>query len=160
MFGDTGTTADDATNKLKLSDAFVFFGQFIDHDVGISPVGAFADGAQPLFSVSAELFSEQMPIKVPANDPVFTGPSRKEFLPFERTIFRKEGGIEVKPRQLLNSITSFLDLSQVIVERVFNLSNIAAEEICMPSLFNLCFQSSIRQPLFTLCVWLHSGVWK
>lgn len=81
--------------------------------MGISPVGAFADGVQPLFSVSNELFTEQLPIRVPANDPVFTGPNRKETLPFERTTHRRVGGIEVKPREILNSITSYLDLGQV-----------------------------------------------
>lgn len=111
--GAQGTTADDASNKLKLTDIFVFFGQFLDHDVGISPVGAFAEGRQPLFTVSNELFTERMPIPVPRDDPVFTGPNRKEFLPFERTVFQRIAGVDVTPRRPLNSITSFLDLGQV-----------------------------------------------
>lgn len=111
--GTQGTNADNPSNKLGLTDAFTFFGQFIDHDVGISPVGVFADGAQPLFSVSTELFTEQLPIKVPSNDPIFTGPNRKETLPFERTTHRRVGGAEVTPRQILNSLTSYLDLGQV-----------------------------------------------
>lgn len=98
---------------MRLTDIFVFFGQFIDHDVGISPIGAFAEGKQPLFSVSTALFTEIMPIVVPKNDPVFTGPNRKEALRFERTVHQRKGGVAVRPRKPLNSITSFLDLGQV-----------------------------------------------
>lgn len=92
---------------------FVFFGQFIDHDVGISPIATFAVDKQPLFTSSTALFTELFSIRIPQNDPVFTGPNRKEALTFERTVHERRGGEEVRPRKLLNSITSYLDLGQV-----------------------------------------------
>ncbi|GMH36482.1 hypothetical protein BSKO_04350 [Bryopsis sp. KO-2023] len=101
---------DDGKNKLHLTDSFVFFGQFIDHDVGISPVGAFSSSKQPLFSVSRSLFAEDLPISVPSDDPDFEAGT---LLPFERSVWRREGNTNVVPREILNSITAYLDLSQV-----------------------------------------------
>lgn len=104
------SSSDDGSNRLRLTDMVVYFGQFIDHDIGITPVGSFARRSQPLFSVSFEKFLDELPISVPSDDPDFT--SKKE-LPFERATFVRENNREVSPRELVNEITSYLDLSQV-----------------------------------------------
>lgn len=103
--GDAG-----ASNKRGATDLFVFFGQFIDHDIGISPIGAFATSDQPLFTASFEKFFDEVPIEIPSDDPDFTGKSE---LPFERAVFVRRDNQEVLPREIVNQITSFLDLSQV-----------------------------------------------
>ncbi|GMH34110.1 hypothetical protein BSKO_01944 [Bryopsis sp. KO-2023] len=100
----------EGSNRMKATDAFVFFGQFIDHDIGISPVGAFASKNQPLFSTSFEKFFDEVPIEIPSDDPDFTGKSE---LPFERAVFVRKDNQEVFPREIVNQITSYLDLSQV-----------------------------------------------
>ncbi|GMH42851.1 hypothetical protein BSKO_10770 [Bryopsis sp. KO-2023] len=102
---------DDGSNPLKLTDMFVIFGQFVDHDIGISPVGSFADRDQPLFSASFEKFLDEVPIEIPDGDPFFEGV--KEELPFERAVFVREDNQEVLPRKIVNQNTAFLDLSQV-----------------------------------------------
>lgn len=106
------SSADDGSNALGLTDMFVFFGQFIDHDIGISPVGSFARRQQPLFSVSFEKFLDELPIEIPSDDPDFTSKSE---LPFERAVYVRENNEEVTPREIVNEITSFFDLSQVII---------------------------------------------
>lgn len=50
------------------------------------------------------------PVEIPANDPDFSGKSE---LAFERAVFVRKDNQEVFPRQIVNQITSFLDLSQV-----------------------------------------------
>lgn len=87
---------------------FTTFGQFIDHDIGVSPVGAFSTDAQPLFTASFLKFRDERPIEVPDNDPVFT-----EDLEFERAVYSRVDNEEVLPRRILNALTSFLDMSQV-----------------------------------------------
>lgn len=108
-----GTDEDNGQNKLNIADIFVFFGQFIDHDVGITAVGTFAEGEQPLFSYGHAKFKERFDIIVPKNDPDFTGRYRKELLPFDRSIYVREDGYPSRPRIQPNAITSYLDLSQV-----------------------------------------------
>eukprot|EP00210_Caulerpa_lentillifera_P000920 g890.t1 len=108
-----GSDEDDGGNKLNIADIFVFFGQFIDHDVGITAVGTFTEGEQPLFSFGHAKFKERFDIVVPKNDPDFTGLYRKELLPFDRSIYVREDGRAVSPRMHPNSITSYLDLSQI-----------------------------------------------
>lgn len=102
---------DDGSNPLGLTDMFVIFGQFVDHDIGISPVGSFANSDQPLFTASFEKFLDEVPIEVPDGDPFFDGV--KEELPFERAVFVRRDNAEVLPRQIVNQNTAFLDLSQV-----------------------------------------------
>lgn len=104
------SSSDDGSNKLRLTDILVFFGQFIDHDIAVTPVGSFARRNQPLFSVSFEKFLDELPISIPSDDPDFTSKSE---LPFERAVFARENNQEVSPRELINELTAFLDLSQV-----------------------------------------------
>lgn len=95
---------------MGITDMMVFHSQFIDHDIGISPIGSFARSSQPLFSISFEEFLDEIPIEIPEDDPDFTD---KRELPFERAVFVRENNREVTPREIVNEITSFLDLSQV-----------------------------------------------
>lgn len=94
-------------------DAFVFFGQFIDHDLALSPIGVITKEEQPLFSFSKGLFHEQIPIEVPEDDPVFSGTHARKALEFERAVSARMNNEYVHPRQIMNSLTSFLDLGQV-----------------------------------------------
>jgi hypothetical protein len=74
----------------SLSDFGYVWGQFIDHDMDLTPGG----GAS-------------FPIPVPPGDPIGPNP-----LPFTRSQFDPNTGITT-PRQQINAITSYLDLSQV-----------------------------------------------
>jgi peroxidase len=77
-------------NKESLSAFAYAFGQFIDHDMDLTPDG----GAS-------------FPIAVAAGDPIGPNP-----LPFTRSQFDPNTGT-TNPRQQVNTVTSFLDLSQV-----------------------------------------------
>jgi hypothetical protein len=79
-------------NSRALSDFAYVWGQFIDHDMSLTPDG----GAS-------------FPIPVAAGDPIGPNP-----LPFTRSQFDpKTGTGPGNPRQQVNAVTSFLDLSQV-----------------------------------------------
>jgi peroxidase len=76
----------------SLSDFGYAFGQFMDHDMDLTPDG----GAS-------------FPIAVASGDPI--GPAA---LPFTRSQFDPSTGTSASnPRQQINAVTSFLDLSQV-----------------------------------------------
>jgi peroxidase len=77
-------------NQRSLSDFAYTFGQFMDHDLDLTPDG----GAS-------------MPIDVPAGDPMGPGP-----LPFSRSQFDPTTGT-TNARQQTTQVTAFLDLSQV-----------------------------------------------
>jgi hypothetical protein len=78
----------------SLSDFGYAWGQFIDHDMDLTPTAS----------------GESFPIQVPAGDPIGgAGP-----LPFTRSSFDPTTGTSTaSPRQQINTDTSFLDLSQV-----------------------------------------------
>jgi hypothetical protein len=83
----------------SLSDYGYVWGQFIDHDMDLTPGG----GAW-------------FPIDVPAGDPIGgAGP-----LPFTRSQFDPNTGTSTSnPRQQINAVTSYLDLSQVYGSTAF-----------------------------------------
>jgi hypothetical protein len=79
-------------DRRSLSDFGYAFGQFMDHDMDLTPDGG-----------------DSFPIAVAPGDPI--GP---EFLPFTRSQFDPSTGTDVaNPRQQINAVTSYLDLSQV-----------------------------------------------
>ena len=81
-------------NSFAASDLFTFFGQFIDHDIDLTPEGT----------------SEKIVIGVPDNDPVFDPDGELEIDRSKVATGTGENGI---PRQHVNAITSFADASNV-----------------------------------------------
>jgi len=80
-------------NTRGVSDLLWQWGQFIDHDLSLTP----ADAGEPL------------PISVPAGDSHFSSP-----IPFSRSIFDPATGTGTdNPRQQVNVLTAFLDASNV-----------------------------------------------
>lgn len=84
------------SNDRGMSDFVYVFGQFLDHDIGLSTTG-----------------SESFPVPVPAGDTSFdprgTGTAT---IPLNRSAFNPASGSS-SPRQQLNAITAFVDGSQV-----------------------------------------------
>jgi hypothetical protein len=79
-------------DQQSLSDFVYAFGQFMDHDMDLTPDG----GAS-------------LPIPVAAGDPLGPNP-----LPFTRSQYDSSTGTSTSnPRQQVNAVTSYLDLSQV-----------------------------------------------
>lgn len=85
-------------DPLSLSDFCWVWGQFIDHDIGITP-----DGHEPAF------------ISVPAGDPHFDPAGTGQvFIPMMRNRYDPNTGTAVdNPRQHPNMITSFIDGSAI-----------------------------------------------
>lgn len=87
-------------NLLNTSDYIWQWGQFLDHDID------FTNGANPI---------EEADIEVPAGDPFFdpfdTG---TEVITFDRSVFDTSTGTGIdNPRQQLNTITTWIDASNV-----------------------------------------------
>lgn len=95
-------------NKNGLTDMFWSFGQFVDHDVGLTPVSQLSESTQPGFSTVATeaVDKDQLPIPVPDDDPYF---ETNKTLEFERSIISKRGDAQSH----INQHSTFLDLSQV-----------------------------------------------
>jgi len=82
-----------ALNAKRLTDMFWQWGQFVDHDIDLT----LTNHAEPL------------PIPLPANEPLFSSP-----IPFSRSVFDPSTGNDASnPRQQVNSITAFIDGSNV-----------------------------------------------
>ena len=83
-------------NERGMSDFVYVFGQFLDHDIDLTPTGSGA-----------------FPIPVPAGDPSFDpSGSGSASIPLTRSAFDGATG-STSPRQQLNAITAFVDGSQV-----------------------------------------------
>ena len=78
-------------NERELSTYVYVWGQFIDHDMSLTPTGT----------------TESVPIPLPSDEVVFT-----EEIPFERSEVRTGTGIQ-NPRQQSNLNTSWIDASMV-----------------------------------------------
>lgn len=83
----------DVFNSFGVSDIFTYFGQFIDHDIDITPTDS----------------SDVMSTTVPANDAVFTPGSDIEI---DRSEVAAGTGVTT-PREHINDITSFVDASNI-----------------------------------------------
>ncbi|MGK7955991.1 MAG: peroxidase family protein, partial [Crocosphaera sp.] len=91
-------------NSFDLSDWFWQWGQFIDHDIGLTEAG-------PL----GEAFNIPVPAGDPDFDPFGTG---TQIIPLTRSIFDPTTGFDpgdgsANPREQLNEITAFVDGSMV-----------------------------------------------
>jgi hypothetical protein len=83
-------------NSYGVSAFFWLWGQFIDHDLSLTPPG-----------------DEAWNIPVPAGDPYFDPAGRGDVvIPFHRSLFDPQTGID-DPRQQINEITSYMDASGV-----------------------------------------------
>ncbi len=81
----------DIRSSINLTSMMFTWGQFLDHDIDISPEG-----------------EEDASIPVPANDPIFTG-----VIPFHRSAVFPGTGANGIPREQENLITSWVDASNV-----------------------------------------------
>ncbi|QEF98827.1 peroxidase [Stieleria maiorica] len=96
----SGVEGDGITNERGLSAFLYVWGQFLDHDIDLTET-----------QTDGELFA----IEVPSGDPLFDPTGTGEVtIPLTRSQFDPTTGTSVdNPRQQVNSITAFVDGSQV-----------------------------------------------
>ena len=89
----------DIVNNRNLSDMVYSFGQFLDHDIDLTPTGT----------------TESINIAVPTGDASFDPTSTgTQVIPDTRSVYDAATGTSVaNPRQQVNVITSFIDGSQI-----------------------------------------------
>jgi len=90
-------TGIDIPSDRQLSAMIYAWGQFIDHDIDLTPIGA------------KESFFVSVPTGDPSFDPMGTG---IEVIPLSRSIYDPTTGV-TSPREQVNVITAFLDGSMV-----------------------------------------------
>ncbi len=89
----------DVINTRNLSDMVYVFGQFLDHDIDLTPQG------------STEPFNVAVPKSDPSFDPAGTG---TQLIQMDRSVFDSATGTgSSNPRQQINTITAFIDGSQI-----------------------------------------------
>ena len=88
------------TNAAGASSMLWQWGQFLDHDIGQTPLGG---------------HGESLPISVPSGDPIFDpGRTGRATLGFLRSEFDESTGTGPdNPREQINRLTAFIDASQV-----------------------------------------------
>ena len=91
---------DSVTNQAGASSFLWQWGQFLDHDIDLTP------GAEP---------AEPLPIAVPAGDPAFDPEwSGTQSISFQRSAYDPSSGTGTdNPRRQINVITTFIDASNV-----------------------------------------------
>ena len=96
--------ANDSANELPLTHMVMQWGQFLDHDINLSP-----EPSKVKCSGCQETVKCQ-PIRVHPNDPIF-----KQCIPFKRTVAActKTASGSFSGRQQINDITSYIDGSQI-----------------------------------------------
>lgn len=82
---------EDVQNARDLSGLTYIWGQFLDHDITLSPTGA----------------TESVPITLPSGEKIFSSP-----IPFKRSVVHPGTGVTT-PREQTNAQTSWVDASQV-----------------------------------------------
>ncbi|XP_043190039.1 peroxidase-like [Amphibalanus amphitrite] len=96
----------------------VTFGQFVDHDLSLSPTfGRDAieccredlNGSLPL----RQQHPQCLPLKVAADDPLYKGKKARRCISFTRTMPALDPQCMAKPATQVNELTSWADLSQV-----------------------------------------------
>lgn len=92
--------AGDVTNNRDMTAMMYAFGQFLDHDIDLTPDGT-----------PAESFNVAVPAGDPWFDPQGTG---TQVIPLDRSLYDPSTGTSTSNvRQQLNTITSFIDGSQI-----------------------------------------------
>ncbi|XP_038061571.1 peroxidasin homolog isoform X3 [Patiria miniata] len=91
----------DDVEDLPWTTIAMHFGQFLDHDID--------HAALEKVNCSCETTPQCLPIPIPEDDPFF----RQPCLRFARSVAIPDADCNTVPRQQVNQITSFIDLSQV-----------------------------------------------
>ncbi|GAB6023030.1 hypothetical protein CHUAL_007124 [Chamberlinius hualienensis] len=99
-----------------INHLFMGFGQFVDHDLSLTPTTRGANGSGILCcppQISAELrHPECMEISIPSNDP-FYQQFNQQCMEFVRTIPAPPPKCSLGPREQLNQLTNFVDSSMI-----------------------------------------------
>lgn len=106
-------TGDDgvARNTAGLTDMFWTLGQFLDHDLDLTPENKFTEEKQPGFLNSRVLIeSEEFPIEVPDDEHYFINNATLEF---KRSEIIRKAAHNFGPADYINKHSAYADLGQV-----------------------------------------------